>query len=305
MDNRLLLFLNVHQGLKLSKGDIANLLRLGTGTSAQELEEALQSPEAVAFVCQRDWQGYGGKILEVSRSRGIQWSFRGHADYPDSWLGLSTQPLVFSYLGTPVWKTARLLSVVGSRHPMSDTYTWMQREFKRFLCIENIGVASGGARGVDQWAHRLAMDCRRPTVCVAPSGLMRLYPPQHEELWDEIVESGGCVLSTFALDAPMRKSYFAIRNRWIAGLSPVCFVVEANQRSGSMLTAQLALRENRVLATLPVSPISRQGMGNLQLLADGAQLIRDAEDLSVLSASGPRTSECFEGDEHEDSVDKP
>lgn len=80
----------------------------------------------------------------------------------------------------------------------------------------------------------------------------------------------------------MQKALFHIRNRWIAGMAGATFVVEANRRSGSSLSARLAREENREVATLPVFPLSSQGLGNLALLNDGATLIRDAKDLMTL-----------------------
>src|SRR5690606_30260774 len=131
----------------------------------------------------------------------------------------------------------------------------------------SIGVVSGGARGVDQWAHRLAVDYGNPTVCVLPTGILNPYPSGNESLWRAILEGGGCMLSTFALDEPLRKWAFHARNRWIAGLARVCFVAEANRRSGSLLTANLAACEGREVCTLPVFPLNGQGLANLDLIS--------------------------------------
>lgn len=222
------------------------------------------------------------RILERSDERGIVWSYKGCTDYPLAWNGLSRGPLLFSYMGNPVWNQKPALAVVGSRTPMRETTQWMQREFSEFLRVSDVAIVSGGARGVDQCAHRLAMDNGRPTVCIFPSGLLNPYPPGVEAMADRIVGSGGAVISTFLLEQPMRKALFHIRNRWIAGLSGATFVAEANRRSGSALSARLAFEENREVATLPVFPLSSQGLGNLALLNDGATLIRDAKDLITL-----------------------
>ncbi len=241
-----------------------------------------------AFGCSAD---EARRILETSADRGIVWSHRECADYPRLWRRLSRAPVLFSYMGRPVWNDRPTLAVVGSRTPMRDTLVWMQCEFGPFLRQCDVTIVSGGARGVDQWAHRLAMDCGRPTVCVYPSGLLNPYPPGFEPTAERILAEGGALISTFGLHQGMRKDLFHIRNRWIAGLSGATFVAEANRRSGSALSARLALEENREVATLPVFPMSAQGLGNLQLLNDGATLIRDALDLAALvgrSCSVPR-----------------
>ena len=215
-----------------------------------------------------------------------------HSFYPELWRELSTQPQEFTMVGSPVWQTHRLISIVGSRHPMDDSIVWMERHLPELLRIDDIAVVSGGARGIDQLAHRIALECDRPTVCILPTGIKSPYPFGIEPLLKNIVSKGGAVLSTYADHQVLRKSHFAIRNRWIAGISKVCLVVEANHHSGSMLTAQLAQNEQRVVATLPVSPLSAQGLGNLQLIHDGAQLIRHSADLvglfNLIYAGGPK-----------------
>lgn len=230
------------------------------------------------------------KVWERSEKEGIRWSYKGAADYPEGWNQLEKQPLVFCYKGNPVWSQMPTISVVGSRTPMRDTCLWMQLELPRFLAAKNSAVVSGGARGVDQWAHRLCMDAGKPTVCVFPSGLLNLYPPAFDNFAQRILDSGGAWVSTYPLEQGMRKRFFIERNRWIAGMSAITFVVEANRRSGSSLTASLAFKDDREVCTLPVSPRSVQGLGNLDLLAHPkAHMIRDHRDLiGVFDLNGSR-----------------
>jgi DNA processing protein len=191
---------------------------------------------------------------------------------------------------------------------MAETRMWMQRELGRFLRAGGAAVVSGGARGVDQWAHRLCMDEGLPTLCVLPSGLLNPYPPGNQEFWERVVEGGGALLSTFPLREPMRKHHFHTRNRWIVGFSPAVFVVEANRRSGSAMTAGLAREEGREVCTLPVFPHSEQGLGNLDLIGGGATMVRDHEDLAVLwdrCRSSPAFFEGMNREGEEDGVDQP
>lgn len=278
MDYRLLLFLQTFSGLKLSAQELKRLL---------DPHLDVRDPHSVFDGLDLQKQpgqiiAEGERVIERSIERGIRWSYLGQPDYPDAWLGLSIRPLVFSYLGNPIWLTMPLVSVVGSRTPMRDTYSWMQNEFTRFLKYCPVGVVSGGARGVDQWAHRLAIDAGRCTACVFPSGLLNPYPVDQQKLWDQIVDQNGVLISSFGLDQPMRKALFHTRNRWIAGLSQFTFVAEANRRSGSYLTATLARDEAREVCALPVSPHAEQGLANLDLIQGGAQLIRDYRDLITM-----------------------
>jgi DNA processing protein len=112
-----------------------------------------------------------------------------------------------------------------------------------------------------------------------PSGILHPYPHQNEPLFRKIIEAGGALISGFAPDARMQKGFFHARNRWIAAISDVTLIIEAQRKSGSYLTAKLALEEGRSICTLPVSPMSARGLGNLDLIEAGAQPLRDAQDL--------------------------
>lgn len=279
MDITLLLFIHTLMDLRLQEQEIVDILKCGSNTAA-DFEACIQNPAGRAYLREHpDWLEKAAQIYEKTTARGVRWCKLGDPDYPVAWLNLSTRPLIFSYRGEPVWRDFETLSVVGSRTPSGDTRLWMQRELTRFLREKRIAVVSGGARGVDQWAHRLSMDCGRPTICIFPSGILNPYPFEHHELWERILIEGGCLLSTYAPECPMRKHAFIQRNRWIAGLSKMTFVAEANRRSGSLITAKYAVDEDRALCTLPVFPHSEQGLGNLDLIVGGATMIRDSADL--------------------------
>lgn len=307
MDVLTLFLMQTLRGLQVTDEDLLALLNLQP-FDAVTLEEALRSSRARLFVAENpDWMENSLSLYEETAKAGVVWSRFGDLDYPRLWLSLSQKPLIFHYRGDPVWKSLPMLSVVGSRTPMQETKMWMQRELGKFLRTNRVGVVSGGARGVDQWAHRLALDCARPTVCILPAGVMRPYPPGSEEFMDAMVNEGGCLLSTFHPLEDMRKHNFHIRNRWIAGLSKVCLVAEANRRSGSSLTASLAKIEGRTVATVPVHPHSIKGLANLDLIGEGAAMIRDHLDLSAVWSlnSGPDAFESVHSEAEEDHVDDP
>jgi DNA processing protein len=284
MDYRLLLLMQMPLGLPLDQIDVEYLLAPELDpTSRSQVTAAVMSLAAKNFLyANPHWMESSYQMLKLGERHGIRWAYQGQSEYPEQWTKLSQRPVIFNFQGEPVWKQMPLLSVVGSRTPATATLLWMQRELSHFLRGHNLGVVSGGARGVDQWAHRLAIECHRPTVCILPSGLLNPYPFEREDLWRQIRDKGGCMLSTCGLQEPMRKSFFHIRNRWIAGLSEMCFVAEANRRSGSMLTARLANEEHKTVCTLPVFPTANQGLGNLDLISQGAFFLRDHKDLASL-----------------------
>jgi DNA processing protein len=281
---RLAFLLHTLNGLQLSSEETAFVLRSQAMNARELADELRESPLVDGYLsAHRDWYSESRVLLEKSRERGVNWVMFGEEDYPELWYQLSCSPIVFSYQGEPVWKTVNLMAVVGSRTPMTETRFWMQRELGHFLKLNAIGVVSGGARGVDQWAHRLALDYDRPTVCIFPAGLSNPYPFGQEKLWRRIVEQRGALVSTFGFFDPLRKRAFHVRNRWIAGMARTCLVVEANRRSGSTLTAELARDEGRDVCTIPVFPLGEQGLANLDLIRDGAIMIRDHRDLTALT----------------------
>ena len=146
------------------------------------------------------------------------------------------------------------------------------------LARAGVTVVSGFARGVDAAAHRGALEAGGPTVAVFGCGLDVCYPPEHSGLMAEIV-AGGAILSEFDPGERPLPYYFPIRNRVIAGLSRLVLVVEAAEKSGSLITARYAADFGRDVAAVP-GPIRTEGCaGTNALLKDGAILVRDVEDV--------------------------
>ncbi|HMN67914.1 MAG TPA: DNA-processing protein DprA, partial [Bdellovibrionales bacterium] len=183
MNSQLHILLHVWNGLKLDADDFT-ALACAQGLPAAEQIKSLKSSRAREyFDCAPGWWTWSERQIELAHENGIGFCTILDADFPDGWRTLSTAPQVFTYIGRPIWKTRRLISVVGSRTPRGETCVWMQREFGEFLKnARDAGIVSGGARGVDQWAHRLSIDHDRPTLVVFPSGLLRRYPHNQDDL---------------------------------------------------------------------------------------------------------------------------
>lgn len=169
------------------------------------------------------------------------------------------------------------IALVGSR--MASTYgLYTTERLSRELALNGITVVSGMARGIDSAAHRGALAGRGRTLAVLGCGLDIIYPPENKNLYEEITASGA-VISEFAPGTPPNASNFPLRNRIISGLSLGVVVVEANERSGSLITARIALEQGREVFAVPGSIDSRRSRGSHKLIKEGAKLIENVGDI--------------------------
>ena len=139
-------------------------------------------------------------------------------------------------------------------------------------------VVSGLARGADSAAHRGCLDGRRRTVAVLGSGPDRVYPPEHDGLAGEVAGTGLCV-SELGPGAPPLPEHFPLRNRLISGISLAVVVVEASEKSGSLITARCALEQGRDVMAVPGSVLGGRNRGSHALLKDGAKVVETADDI--------------------------
>jgi len=177
---------------------------------------------------------------------------------------------------TARWPPA--VGIVGSRHP--TPYGILQaRRFAVALARRGFTVVSGLAAGIDGEAHRASLEAGGATVGVLGCGLTRVYPRQHADLIRRIVESGrGAVLTEFPFLTPPRSFHFPLRNRILSGLSDAVLIVEAGERSGSLITARHALEQGRPIYVVP-GRVGPEALGGLRLIADGAYPALGPEDI--------------------------
>jgi DNA processing protein len=214
----------------------------------------------------------------------------GEELYPPTLYLMEDPPLTLTYLGSPSWLSGQTISVVGSREPQSESLLWMEKEFAPFCESTRVCVVSGGARGIDQKSHSIALRKQTPTVVVLPSGLGQIYPSSLVSWEQSILDAGGCLLSEYPFDQKMHKHLFHHRNRLIAALGMSTLLVEAKRRSGTLITAKKSIEMGRSVWVVPGHPLDPHFGGSLDLLFDGAQLIRDAQDLTMLFCSEIQSS---------------
>jgi DNA processing protein len=191
-------------------------------------------------------------------------------------LAISDAPPVLWYRGTLECLSQPVVAIVGSR-AASAVALETARRLATDLASRGITVASGLARGVDSAAHRGALETGK-TIAVLGSGVDRVYPHEHIELADRIAQSG-LVVSEYPPGTPPLAFHFPMRNRLISGLSRAVVVIEASDKSGSLITAGCAAEQGRDVMAVPGNVLSGRNKGGHALLRDGAKIVESADDI--------------------------
>ncbi len=223
------------------------------------------------------------QIIEGCEQYNIDIVVTGCEQYP-SWLAeLPDAPPVLFIRGQIIPADQFSVAIVGTRH--ASVYGRQQAERLAYgLARAGVTVISGLARGVDAAAHQGALDGQGRTIAVFGCGLGHIYPPEHASLAEQIV-SHGALISEYAPYVEPRGGLFPQRNRIISGLSHATLVIEAPERSGSLITARTAAEQGREVLALPGNVNSRNSQGTNLLIRDGARLIRNVDD--ILECLGP------------------
>jgi DNA processing protein len=218
----------------------------------------------------------GQKREQALHAKGARVITPADAEYPALLREIPRAPARLWVLGLPLTR-APAVAVVGARRA-SRAGLAAAAHLAAGLARAGVTVVSGFARGIDAAGHRGALEAGGTTVAVFGCGLDVCYPPEHAGLLEELV-AGGTAISEFDPGEPPLPYYFPVRNRIIAGLSRLVLVVEAAEKSGSLITARWAADFGRDVAAVP-GPILTEGCaGTNALLKDGAILVRDADDI--------------------------
>jgi DNA processing protein len=203
---------------------------------------------------------------------------RDDAEYPKNLREVYDPPIVLYVKGEMSGRDALAIAIVGSRRT-----TLYGQEMARKLAFQlarvGVTIVSGLARGIDTAAHHGALQAKGRTVAVIGCGIDIVYPTENTKLADEIVEKGGAVVTEFPFGVKPDKQNFPMRNRIISGWSLGTVVVEANLKSGALITANQAAEQGRQVFAVPGRADSILSRGTNKLIKDGAKLTEDAEDI--------------------------
>ena len=197
--------------------------------------------------------------------------------YPPLLREIHDPPAQLYVLGDPALLLTPQMAVVGSRCATSAGLR-LARDLSGQLSAAGLLVGSGLALGIDTAAHEGALQSGGRTVAVMATGIDQVYPHRNRALARRI-GTAGCLVSEFPPGTPPRRHHFPKRNRIISGMAVGVVVVEAALPSGSLITAGAALEQGREVFALPWSPLHEGGLGCLQLLRDGAKMVRAVDDI--------------------------
>lgn len=198
--------------------------------------------------------------------------------YPALLSEISRPPPLMYLRGNPDCLSLPQLAMVGSRSP-SPIGLDNALQFARFLANSGFVITSGLAKGIDAQAHLGAVSANACTIAVLGTGIDRIYPQQHRSLAAQILANGGALVSEFPPGTGAEASHFPQRNRIISGMSQGTLVVEAAVKSGSLITARMALEQNREVFAIPGSIHNPLARGCHQLIREGATLVESATDI--------------------------
>lgn len=198
-------------------------------------------------------------------------------DYPSLLKEIPDPPIVLYAKGNLSCLKQVTISIVGTRKPSISGYE-TAFQFASALASQGLTVVSGLALGIDAQAHRGCLALGGKTIAVMGTGIQDIYPRQHQKLAEEI-SANGLLLTEFPLKTPPASRHFPRRNRIISGLSLATLVVEAAIKSGSLITARLALEQNRDVLAIPGSILNPQARGCHYLLQQGARLVTSIQDV--------------------------
>ncbi len=239
------------------------------------------------------------KIQETLEKFEILTSIYGIDDYPKSFEYLIDAPAVIYYRGNwDLIKNPAKITIVGSRNLNHYSESVLKKILKSALEMnQNLVTVSGLALGIDALAHQISLDSNTPTIGIIGSGLDKesFYPNSNWNLYQKILETDGLVISEYP---PLTKATiysFPRRNRLLACLSKLTWVVSASTKSGSLITARIANDLGNTVATTPANILDSNHLGNLELLKNGASIISEAQDiLDLMNLNSYKINQAIE-----------
>ena len=244
-----------------------------------ELESMRLSPETIDSLLKNEFRERASAEFERVKEMGGDVLVLDDGSYPAMLREIADPPPVLYVKGAfAECFDQPSVGVIGARN--CSTYGENASEMlSRELASRGITVTSGLARGIDSAAHKGAIQGKGRTVAVMGTGIDNVYPRENNGLVREILANGGCLVTQFPLGTPPVKENFPYRNRIISGLSLGVLIIEASERSGSLITARLAAEQGREVMAVPGNITSSVSFGTNYLIKSGAKLVQQWQDV--------------------------
>ncbi len=217
------------------------------------------------------------ELTESILSKNIRICIRTEPEYPHLLKEIDNPPTVLYYVGKLPDNQMSLMGIVGTRR-MTSYGQNVAEELGRFLAANGIGVVSGLARGIDGAAQSAVVNAEGKTYAVLGCGVDHIYPPEHRNLAKAIVRDGA-VISEYAPGTHPDRVNFPQRNRIISGMSSGVIIVEAGEKSGSLITARFAVEQGREVFVVPGKVTDVQSRGTNRLIRDGARPFYEKKEI--------------------------
>jgi len=237
------------------------------GLETQALENLLSARQQLNLIAE---------ATKIERL-GARYLLPADDEYPTLLRHIDDAPTVLYVRGTLDAHDGRAVAIVGTRKP-THYGSEVAYRFARDLASQGVTIVSGLAHGIDVAAHRGALDGEGRTIAVFGNGIDQIYPRDHTDIAQRIIEKGA-LISEFPVGSKPEARHFPARNRVISGLSLGVLIVEAPERSGALITATTAAEQGREVFAVPGSILSAASAGTNRLIQDGAQLVTSVNDI--------------------------
>ncbi|MBE6070979.1 MAG: DNA-protecting protein DprA [Clostridium butyricum] len=220
------------------------------------------------------------RLKDILKKKNIGYITYANPSYKEKLKEILDTPFFLFYIGNIDVIKDKIIAIVGARKCSNYGFV-VTKLLTKELITNNITLISGGARGIDSIAHKTALEYDGKNICVLGCGIDVVYPSENKYLFSKICEKG-VIISEFLLGTQPLKTNFPRRNRIISGISESVIVVEASDKSGSLITARLSLEQNKKVIVIPGSILYKGASGSNKLMRDGGCICTDIEDLKVL-----------------------
>lgn len=218
------------------------------------------------------------KYIEFMKQNNIHIITIYDEEYPNKLKNIYDSPVTLYVKGNKDILNNNSISIVGCRN-CSNYGKEVSMKFAYDLAKENITIISGMAKGIDTNSHIGCLHAKGKTIAVLGSGLDRIYPKENIALYNEIISSGGAIVSEYVIGTTATRMNFPARNRIISGLSDGVIVVEAKEKSGTLITVDFALEQGKDIFVVPGNITSHNSVGTNELIKQGAKCVTSVKDI--------------------------